>query len=527
MSEQDARFPATPAAAEALRQFRLGRQKLAERDPLSAERCFAAARRAVPDDPQLLCAHALSLAALGRSGEAATALRRAAILRPRDPAILAQLGGVLADAGEHGAAEAALRQSCTLAPHSAGGWYNLGKLLQLQARLDESLAPLEQALALEPGMQSARFLLAESLMMLGRSDAAAAQYRQVLAASPLSGHAWWGLANLKAVRFGAADLAALEAACGHGELPLDERIGLGFAHAKALEDADRHADAFAAYLAANRLGRQRFPWNAAAFRAWVGAMRASFDGPVAGAPDAALGGEVIFVVSLPRSGSTLTEQILAAHPQVEGGSELTDLGMLIGEESRRRGRPFPAWVSEATPDDWQRLGKAYLARTAKWRERRPRFTDKTPGNWMLVGAIRAMLPGAHIIDCRRDPVETCLSCFRQIFWAGHEYSYDLGDLAACYHDYADTMQHWQARHPEHIRGQSYEALVADTEGETRALLEFCGLPFDPVCLRYFEAERSVRTASASQVRQPIRRDTARAPRYGALLDPLRQALKRG
>lgn len=506
--------------------FRQGQAALARGDAARAERLFAEALRALPDHPELLAARATSLHRMGRAGEAAVLLRRAAALRPGDAAIQAQLGGVLADCGDLAGAERALRHACALAPAAAGGWYNLGKLLQMQARVEDSVAPLERALELDPALESAHFLLGEALMMLGRSADSAAQYRRLLAASPRSGHAWWGLANLKAVRFDAADVAVLEPLTGDPALPLDEAIGARFALGKALEDVGRHADAYAAYVAANAFARRRFRWDPAAFRAWVvRAVEASVS-PASAPLDPRLGEEVIFIVGMPRSASTLTEQILAAHPEVEGGSELADLGIVIGEESRRRGHPFPDWTADATAADWHRLGTRYLERTADWRARRPRFTDKNPANWMLTGAIRAMLPGARIVDCRRDAVETCWSCFRQIFWAGHDYSYDFDHLAGYRQVYLEAMRHWREAHPGRLHEQSYEALLDDPEGRTRALLAACGLDFDPACLRFFEAERSVRTASAAQVREPLRRDTARAPRYGSLLDPLREALAR-
>ena len=186
--------------------------------------------------------------------------------------------------------------------------------------------------------------------------------------------------------------------------------------------------------------------------------------------------------------------------------------------------PFPHWVGAMDDAGWRRLGERYLDRTARWRANRPRFTDKMPNNWMYAAAIRRMLPGARIVHCRRDAVETCWSCFRQIFWSAHDYSYDLADLAAYWHACDRAMRHWQARSPARIRGQVYEDLLADPEGQTRALLDFCALPFDAACLRPHEATRSVRTASAAQVREPLRRDTARASRYGDRLDPLRRAL---
>ncbi len=300
----------------------------------------------------------------------------------------------------------------------------------MAGRTAESEAPLRRALELAPQLESARLLLAEALMMLGRIDESAAQYRELLQQHPHSGQAWWGLANLKSVRLDADDVGRLQALVRRRDLPDAEQLTARFALAKALDDTARHAEAFHAYVDANALARRGFRWDAAGFARWMEHLRATFERSAYAPADVQFGAEAIFVVGLPRSASTLTEQILAAHPQVEGASELGDLGAVIREESRRRARAFPDWVADAGAADWRRLGERYLERTARWRERRPRFTDKAPANWMLTAAIRRMLPGARIVDCRRDPLETCWSCFRQIFWREHEYSYDLGDLAA-------------------------------------------------------------------------------------------------
>jgi hypothetical protein len=174
-------------------------------------------------------------------------------------------------------------------------------------------------------------------------------------------------------------------------------------------------------------------------------------------------------------------------------------------------------------DDWRRLGERYLERTAHWRQQRPVFTDKMPGNWYYIGAIRAMLPGARIIACRRDPLETCFSCYRQHL-DNNEYTRTFADLAAYWRDYDRAIRHWRSLHPAHVHEHVYEDLLANPEACIRRLLEFCGLPFEEACLRFHETARDVRTPSAMQVRQPLRRDTARSDRYGALLDPLRQAL---
>jgi tetratricopeptide (TPR) repeat protein len=298
---------------------------------------------------------------------------------------------------------------------------------------------------------------------------------------------------------------------------------LGSALAKALEDQDRYADAHRVLEAANALRREQQPWDRAKFGEEVDAILAAFGGP-APAPRDDFGREAIFIVSLPRSGSTLVEQIVAAHPGVEGAGELPDLSIVIDEESRRRGQRFPAWAAAADAADWRRLGERYLERTARWRRRRPRFTDKSLLNVPYVGAAAAMLPGARFVHCRRDPVETALSCYRQWFAQGQAWSYAIDDIAAFRRGHERLMALWEARLPHALHTVVHETLVAEPETSVRGLLHFLGLTFDPACLAFHRSERSVRTASAAQVRQPLRRDTGRADRYGALLDPLRRAL---
>jgi hypothetical protein len=335
--------------------------------------------------------------------------------------------------------------------------------------------------------------------------------------------AWWGLADLKTVRFAQDDIDRMQRAMQDPRAQDNDRIAIGLALAKALDDHGEYAKSLEMLAQAHGIARRRRQWSAANFSAGISLILEKFTPPPDAAPDRELGRGVIFIVGLPRSGSTLAEQILASHPVVEGPGELPDLAATLTGETQARGMPYPTWVPAMQPADWQRLGELYLQRTARWRERRPVFVDKLPGNWYFIGAIRAMLPAAKIIACRRDPLETCFSCYRQHL-DNNEYARTFEDLAAYWRDYDRSIKHWREQHPSHLYEHVYEDLLADPEASIRALLDFCGLPFDPACLRFHETARDVRTPSAMQVRQPLRSDTARAPRYGALLDPLRNAL---
>jgi tetratricopeptide (TPR) repeat protein len=399
-----------------------------------------------------------------------------------------------------------------------------GAALLVEGEVAQARAAFEQAVSLNPRHAMARVRLADALVYLGELDAAAAAYRAAIGIHPQCGPAWWGLAAMRTVPFDENEYTRLRELHTDPGVAGPDRIAIGFALAKAHEDRARYDDAFAALREANTAMRRRIDWRASDFSARVDRMLAAFPAAQPAAGDDTLGREVIFVVSLPRSGSTLTEEILAAHRDVEGASELPDLGAVIEEESQRRGAGFLQWASEADAADWSRLGHSYLERTARWRRTRPRFTDKMPGNWLYLGAALAMLPGARIVDCRRDPVETCFSCYRQLFSSGAVFSYDLDDLAIYYRAYDRAMRHFARIAPDRIRVQGYEALIADPDAEIASLLAFAGLEPDDACRRFASSGRTVRTASAAQVRQPLRANTARSALYGEHLAPLRRAL---
>lgn len=491
--------------------------------PDQAAAQLAPALASHPGHPEVLRLHAGILNLCGDYPGARSAMERAIELRPMDALYHNTLGTVLATAGDYDAAIRALHRACELQPGLSSAWYNLGVMLTRCVRHEEAVEALQRAVDLAPDNMDARALLGDMLRVAGRVQESAAEYRRVLSERPWAGMAWWGLADLRTGCLAAEDIERMRAALRDTRASDDDRVAIGFAMAKALDEKGHYGESLDELKRANAIARLRQRWDAPAFSASIAAVDASFTPPPSGAATPGLGHEAIFIVGMPRSGTTLVEQILASHAQVEGAGELPDLPNVLAEESRRRGEPFPRWVPKMQAADWQRLGERYLERTAHWRRRRRIFTDKLPNNWMYLGAIRAILPGAHIVVCRRDPLETCFSCYRQHFF-NNEYTRTPEDLAAFWRDFDRSMTRWVQAHPQQIYEHDYEALQRDPEAGIRKLLEGCGLPFDESCLRFHQTRRDVHSPSATQVRRPVGSDTARAQQYGALLDPFRMAL---
>ena len=508
----------------------LDRRLIEVEDALKArdfERAVALAESILRDVPGVAEAKRLLSAALrgcGRDAEAVALLRQLSAELPDNALVWNSLGAALRYTGELEESRAAFERAVECASGLIPAWYNLAVVLLMLDRLADALRAIERAIALAPDNQPALVLRSDMLREQGQVKVVIGEYRRIIAQNPRSAWGWLGLANLKNVKFSGEDLGAIEQALGSWQKGERERTALLFAMAKALDDLGRHAEAFAALKEGNDELQERFPWDAIAFGEQVDSMLAAFTPPPRGA-GADQGEEVIFVVSLPRSGSTLTEQILASHPLVDGGGELGELRTIIKQESKRRGVELPDWAQRASPEDWQRLGREYLDSTAKYHPTKPRFVDKMLGNWFHAGAAMAMLPQARFVVCRRDPVETTFSCYRQMFPAhAHVYSYSFANLAAYWKAFDRMSRRWSELYPGRVFDLVYEDLLTDQEGKTRELLAFCGLDFDPACLRFHETQRNIKTISSAQVREPLRRDTAKGPNYGPLLDPLRAAL---
>ncbi len=465
--------------------------------------------------------------ALGLHSEAVGSLRRALEINPDEAMAHLGLGITLHRCGKPDEALSAFERACELEPKSAACWFNLGNALKLRGQhAERACDALERALSIDPGHIGARLTLAEAQTMLGRTDEAIGNYRDVLRRQPSNHQAWMGLANIKTEPFTAAQAAQLDRLLRDADPSSEAAIMLGFALSRALEDRGDYGAAFTALRKANASMRRTLQWDATSESAEVDAIGQAFARqPRQQGSTADRGHDVIFIVSMPRSGSTLVEQILASHPQVEGGGELLDLQQVLQGESARRGKPLAHWVVDASASDWARLGDQYLQRTGSLRSSRPRSTDKNLLNWKLVGPALAMLPGAHVVNIRRDPLQTCLGCFRQLFRTGNPFSYDLDEMAAYWHLHDRLCRHWRQLYPRRFLDIQYEALVARPEVEIRRLLAFCGLPFDPACLDFHKTQREIRTASAVQVRQPLLRNTALSKYYGEALAPLRALLR--
>jgi tetratricopeptide (TPR) repeat protein len=373
---------------------------------------------------------------------------------------------------------------------------------------------------------------AEALKYMGNRDASVTILRTFLQANPGSGLAWWALANVKTAPFSADDIATMRAqVTGSARSDID-RIHIHYALGYALEQAGDYAESFAHYSkgaalkhAAGQYDDSDLPSMAQRMKAFFTPARfAATTGR--GLPDAA----PIFIVGLPRAGSTLIEQILASHSQVEGTMELPEINNIVRDigvtptEFR-----YPEVLADFDSDALAALGRRYIERSQLYRKTdKPFFTDKMPSNWMHVGLIQMMLPNAKIIDARRHPVATCFAAFKQLFGAAADYTYDLEDLARYYKFYLDRMAHFDAVLPGRIHRVLYENMVDDTDGEIRRLLDYCGLPFEPACLRFWDNKRAVATPSAEQVRRPIFREGLDHWRnYEPWLGPLRQALNEG
>jgi tetratricopeptide (TPR) repeat protein len=542
----------------------LGDQLTIAGDAPGADAAYAQNIKASTKDPRLLAAAA---ALCENQIPHAEAMLRAHLKKyPTDVAAIRMFAEVAARLQRYQDAEKLLARCLELAPGFTGARHNYALVLHRQNKPEAALREIDGLLAGDPRNPGYNNLKAAILARIGELDGSIEIYAGMLATHPehpkiwmcyghalktkgreaesidayrksidlcpTLGEAYWSLANLKTVRFAALELQAMTAQLARPDLSEEDRFHLHFAIGKALEDAHDHARAFEHYAEGNRLRRSQIAYDSNDMTARLRRSRSLFTSQFLaahrgyGADDP----DPIFIVGLPRAGSTLIEQILSSHSQVEGTMELPDIPAIakslfdIRDKSQASG--YAEVLATLSAQECRALGERYLARTRIQRKTpAPFFIDKMPNNFAHIDLIHLALPHAKIIDARRHPLGCCFSGFKQHFARGQHFSYSLEDLGRYYRDYVEHMAHFDAALPGRIHRVIYESMIDDTETEVRRMLDYCGLPFEENCLRFYENSRSVRTASSQQVRQPIFRDGVDHWRhFEPWLDPLKIAL---
>jgi tetratricopeptide (TPR) repeat protein len=533
-------------------------------DVQGADAAYAQHIKASTQDPKLLVA--ASALVEGRIAQAEALLRAHLKQHPTDVVAIRMLAEVAARLGRNRDAESLLESCLELAPSFSAARHQYAIVLHRQNKSAAALKQIDALAKFDPNNATHRNLKAAVLVKIGEYQQSIEIYDEVLAANPehpklwLSyghalttagrdqdsvaayrksiqlaphfGEAYWSLANLKTFRFSAEEVHAMQSQLGRADLAEEDRLHFDFAMGKALEDDGNYSNSFAHYLSANELRRSRLNYDADEMAVFVRESKLLFTTEFFdirsgyGAPCA----DPIFIVGMPRAGSTLIEQILASHSSVEGTMELPDIitlaASLSGQKVPNAKPRYPSILGELSAAACRELGERYLADTRIQRKTaKPLFIDKMPNNFLHIGLIQLALPNAKIIDARRHPMACCFSSYKQQFTEGHRYSYSLVDIGRFYRDYVELMDHFDRAIPGKVHRICYENMIDDTEAEIRRLLAYCGLPFESACLRFYENQRPVRTPSSRQVRQPIYREGVEHWRhYEEWLQPLKDAL---
>jgi tetratricopeptide (TPR) repeat protein len=541
----------------------LGDQLVLLEDAAGADEAYARSIKASVSDPNLMAAaNALCENQLAVAEKILRAFLKA---HPTDVAAIRMLAETGTRLGRYDDAEKLLARALELAPSFTSARYIYAMVLHRQLKSQQALEQLDILMRADPDNAGYRTLRAATLVRIGeyekaietyeallkrvprlargwmsyahtlktvgRQDDSIAAYRKSISLQPSLGEAYWSLANLKTFRFAPEEIDAMRAQRAREELSDEDRFHLDFALGKALEDQGKFAESFEHYANGNALRRKSLDYDPEETADFVRRARTVFTREFFKARDGA-GSPVcdpIFVVGLPRSGSTLIEQILSSHSQVEGTMELQDINIVIrglDEKRRMRSGNYPQNLLDLDFEHFRKLGEQYLERAKVQRKLgRPYFIDKMPNNFQHLSFIHLILPNARIIDARRHPMGCCLSNFKQHFARGQGFSYDLVDLGRYYRDYVALMAHFDSILPGRVHRVFYEDMIDNPEREIRALLDYCGLPFEEACLRFYETERAVRTASSEQVRQPIFSEGVEQwHNYERWLDPLKGAL---
>jgi tetratricopeptide (TPR) repeat protein len=485
---------------------------------------------AQPEDAKAHYNLANALTQLGRPAEAIPHYTKALEIRPGFAAARNNLGNVLQTLGRHDEAVAHYEAAVASNPGYAEAYHNLGKACSALNRYEDAIAAHEKAVAIDPSKPMVHNDLAAAHLVLGHLREAYAGFAAAVARAPRNAAIHLNLAGLAPFRANDPRLAALEKLAEHGQsLSENDQIALHFALGKAHADLKNSQRSFRHLLAGNALKRRQIKYDERATLEGFARMRATFTSELMGASRGCgyYSRAPIFIVGMPRSGTTLLEQILASHSGVFGAGELDDFADAVTDLAGAS-ENIPEFISTLSVDKLRHLGRRYIDRVSARAPGATRITDKLPANFAYVGLIHLALPNARIIHARRDPVDTCLSCFSILFGDDSlPYTYDLAELGRYYHAYTELMRHWQTVLPEGVMlNVCYEDIVYDLERQARQLVAHCGLEWEDQCLEFHRTQRPVQTASVTQVRRPIYHDSVgRSRAYADMLRPLLDALE--
>lgn len=460
---------------------------------------------------------------------AARMLRNAVKLAPDFYGARIDLARALIEIDELDEAEPVVREAIKLAPELPQPRSLLGNLHTKQGKFEEAVEDYKQALEKQPNHGASLAAMGHALKTIGRQEESIDTYRDCIQKFPEFGEAHWALANLKTFRFSDDEIVTMEKNVANDKLSDETRVNFNYSLGKAYEDSGDYDRAFQAYAHGNALRRPQESYDPVHTEMIhdqiIETVSADFlqDNEGNGCPDDA----PIFIVGLPRSGSTLIEQILASHSLVDGTHELPDVPRTIKtiNDQRPQGEGYPMALRHYGKE-LAALGQQYIDTTARYRKGAPYFTDKMPNNFASIGLIASILPNAKIVNARRHPLDSCMGCFKQLFYKGQSFTYDLVELGEYYLEYERLMAHWHEVLPGKVLDIHYEEMVADQENQTRKLIEHCKLPWEDQVLRFYETDRAVITASSEQVRQPIYSKSVNSwRRFEAHLEPLIEVLE--
>ena len=466
---------------------------------------------------------------LGKNRLAARMLRNAVKLAPDFYGARLDLARALMEIDELDECEKLLQDSIRMQPDLPATYSLLGNLYTKRGEFEQAVEAFDTAIRIQPNHGPSLAAMGHALKTIGRQDQSIDTYRDCIAKYPEFGEAYWALANLKTFRFSDDEIATMESHVDNDALSDETRVNFNYSLGKAYEDRGDYDQAFACYDKGNKLRRPNENYDPVQTEVIHDQIIETITPELLeqnagnGEPDPA----PIFIVGLPRSGSTLIEQILASHSQVDGTHELPDLPKIIKviNEQRRHGEGYPQALRHYGKDLGE-MGRQYLEWTERYRAGAPRFTDKMPNNFASIGLIALILPNAKVVNARRHPLDSCMGCYKQLFYKGQSFTYDLVELGEYYLEYERIMDHWHKILPDMVIDIQYEDMVADQENQTRRLIDHCDLPWEDDVLRFYETDRAVITASSEQVRQPIYSKSVNSwRRFEAHLEPLIEVLE--